>query len=224
MAGLRRRRWSWVREPARRVGRGLAGRREACECGVRVSWIIVTCMLGYGSLRLALWLRGQVRFRMLRERLPAWPQPRQRLRDLSAGLELLLDHNFAGRVALVESRRTIATVLITDPDAPLGCVRDFRYRVAVARAWAAACAWLGRLEDLADDDRIRLERAGYTAWAFRERHASLHRTVRATVRAPALEPFAVVAVEQTASLVAGMVEDLERVERALARGGDDPYR
>ena len=188
-----------------------------------MSWILVTCMLAYGSLRLALWIRGQIRYLLLRERLPAWPQPRPRPVHLSPGLELLLDHNFAGRVQLVESSRTIATVLITDPDAPLGSVRDFRYRLAVAQAWSAACAWRSSLDALADDDRCRLERAGYTPWAFRERQAALQRTVRSTVRAPALEPFAVAGVERTAALVTAMVEDLERVELALARGGDDPY-
>ncbi len=189
-----------------------------------MSWLVFSCLFGYGSLRCVLWLRGQVRLMLLRGQLPVCPQPGARPRNLSVGLGLLLDRNFAGRVELTESTRAIATVLITDPDVPLGCVRDFRYRLAVARAWAAACAWLRSLEELTDDDRVCLERAGYTAHSFRDHHACLLRTVRTTVRAPALEPFRVAEVEATRSRVAAMAEELEQVERALARGAADPYR
>jgi hypothetical protein len=127
-----------------------------------VSWIVFACLFGYVSLRCTLWVRGQVRLVLLRDQLPGGRsrgpgplQPECRARA-AAG------RNFAGRVELMASTRTIATLLITDPDVPLGCVRDFRYRLAVARAWAAACAWVRTLEELADEDRVCLERAGYT--------------------------------------------------------------
>ena len=189
-----------------------------------MSWIVFSCLFGYGSLRCMLWLRGQVRLVLLRGQLPACPRRGTRPRHLSAGLGRLLDRNFAGRVELTASTRAIATLLITDPDVPLGCVRDFRYRLAVARAWSAACAWLRSLEELADDDRLCLERAGYTPRSFRDHHACLLRTVRTTVRARALEPFEVAEVEATRSRLTAMTEELELVERALARGVADPYR
>ena len=203
---------------------GLAIDGDACECRGRVSWIVFACLFGYVSLRCALWVRGQVRLVLLRDSLPVGPQPSSRPRHLSAGLGLLLDRNFAGRVELMASTRTIATVLITDPDVPLGCVRDFRYRLAVARAWTAACAWVRTLEELADEDRVCLERAGYTGRGFLDHHAWLHRCVRTTVRARALEPFEVAEVEATCSRVAAMADELAEVERALARGSEDPYR
>lgn len=189
-----------------------------------MSWIVFACLFGYGCVRSALWLRGQVRLVMLRDRLPACPQRGTRPLHLSAGLDRLLDDNFAGRVALTESARAISCILITDPDVPLGWVRDFRYRLAVASAWSAACAWLQRLEQLTDDDRVCLERSGYTPRSFLDHHACLLRTVRTTVRARALEPFEVAEVEATRSRLAAMTEELELVERALARGGEDPYR
>ena len=73
-------------------------------------------------------------------------------------------------------------VRITDPDAPLGFVRDFRYRVAVAGAWSAACAWARELEGLGEDDRVRLEAAGYSGRGFVEMQSCLLQTVRTTVR------------------------------------------
>ena len=181
-------------------------------------------MFGYVAMRCALWVRGQLRLMLLRDQLPVGPRRTSRPPHLSAGLGALLDSNFDGRVELMASTRTIATVLITDPDVPLGCVRDFRYRLAVARAWTAACAWLRTLEALAEEDRMCLERAGYTSRGFLDLHAWLHGCVRTTVRARALEPFEVAEVEATCSRVAAMAEELEQVERALARGPADPYR
>ena len=197
---------------------------DACECCGPVSWIVFVCLVGYGSLRCALWVRGQVRLMLRRDQLPAVPQRSSRPLHLSAGIRALLDHNFAGRVALMASTRTIATVLLTDPDVPLGCVRDFRYRLAVAQAWTAACGWLRTLEELAVEDRLCLERAGYTPRGFLDHHAWLHACVRTTVRARALEPFEVAEVEATCSHVAAMAEELELVERVLFRGAEDPYR
>lgn len=189
-----------------------------------MSWIFTACLLGYLSLRLALWLRGQVRVRLLSDRLPAWPRAGSRPRDVSPGLGELLERSFAGRVALVESMRTIAVVLITDPDAPLGYVRDFRYRMAVSRAWTTACAWWRQFEGLVEDDRARLEVAGYTGRGFADLQACLLRTVRTTVRARALEPFAVDEVAETQARLTAMVEELERLEAALGRSAEDPYR
>lgn len=194
------------------------------RCWGLVSWIVFLCLFGYFCTRSALWVRGQVRLVLLRDRLPVVPQRETVPRHLSAGLGELLDRNFAGRVALTESTRQISRVLISDPDVPFGCVRDFRYRLAVAAAWSAACAWLRCLEQLTDDDRVCLERTGYTSRGFLDLHACLLRTVRTTVRARALEPFEVAEVEATRERVAAMAEELEQVGRALARGAEDPYR
>ena len=198
--------------------------RDACDGGETVSWIFTACALGYLSLRLVLWLRGQVRVRLLRDRLPAWPRAGTRPVHVSPGLGVLLERGYAGRVALVECMRAIAVVLITDPDAPLGFVRDYRYRMAVSRAWNAACAWAQQLGGLAEDDRVRLEAAGYSGRGFVEMQSCLLQTVRTTVRARALEPFAVDEVAATQARLLAMVEELERLEVALERSAEDPYR
>lgn len=181
-------------------------------------------LAGYWAMRGVLWVRGQLMFRRLRGTLPVRPVRRPAPAHLSAGLGGLLVRGYDERVELVESTRTIAEVLITDPDVPLGCVRDFRYRMALARAWSAACGWMRALESLAEEDRGVLERLGYTQATFRERHAWLDQTVRSTVRAPALEPFEVAAVVAARQMVDGMIGELERLERTLVSAAVSPYR
>jgi hypothetical protein len=189
-----------------------------------VSWIVFMILSGYWLSRGVLWLRGQVRFMKLRGALPARPVRRSSPAHLSEGLGGLLTREFDERVVLVESTRTIAEVLITDPDVPYGCVRDFRYRMALARAWSAACGWLRAFESLAEADRGLLERLGYTTATFRERHAWLDQRVRSTVRAPALEPFDVSAVQTSRQGIDAMIGELERLERTLAGAAASPYR
>lgn len=178
----------------------------------------------YWLRRSALWLRGQVRFMKLKDSLPVRPERRAAPGHLNAALGGLLARNYDERVELVESTRTIAEVLITDPDVPLGCVRDFRYRMALARAWSAACGWLRTFEALAEEDRGMLERLGYTPATFRQRHAWLDLVVRRTVRAPALEPFEVSAVLTSRQGIDAMIGELERLEQTLASAAASPYR
>lgn len=189
-----------------------------------VSWIVFMLLFAYWATRSVLWVRGQVRLMQLRGTLPVRPARRPAPAHLSAGLGGLLARGYDERVALVESTRTIAEVLITDPDVPLGCVRDFRYRMALARAWSAACGWLRAVESLAEEDRGQLERLGYTPATFREQHAWLDRRVRSTVRAPALEPFEVAAVQTVRQMVDAMIHELERLEHTLIDTAASPYR
>jgi hypothetical protein len=189
-----------------------------------VSWVVFMFLSSYWALRCVLWVRGQVRLRRLRGTLPGRPVQRVVPVHLGAGLGGLLARNFSERVELAASTRTMAEVLITDPDVPLGCVRDFRYRTALAGAWRAACGWLQALESLAEEDRGALERLGYNPATFRQRHAWLDQRVRSTVRAPALEPFEVSAVETSRQVVEAMIGELERLEHALVSPAANPYR
>src|SRR5690349_18338301 len=107
------------------------------EVGPRVSLVLLVPMLLYGAVRTALWLRGQWRFHALRGDLPRARPPAAAPAHLGDALTRLLARSHAGRVQLVECARIIATVLIVDPDVPLGAVRDFRFRVALADAWIA---------------------------------------------------------------------------------------
>ncbi len=190
-----------------------------------MSVVLLTVLLCYGAVRSALWARGQWRFRRLRAHLPRASARVAAPPHLESALGDLLACSYTGRVHLVESVRSMATVLIVDPDAPLGVVRDFRYRVALAEAWRAARAWLRAYDGLGEAQRRRLEELGYTPRVFDERSAALGGVVRRSVRAPALEPFAVDDVQSTQRTLLALVQDLEVFERAVvASARPNPYR
>lgn len=190
-----------------------------------MSLVLLTCLIFYGTLRTALWTRGQIRYRRLRGELPRVAAPLEPPAHLGDSLGRLLACSYNGRVRLVDSVRSIATVLIVDPDVPLGIVRDFRFRTALAGAWSAARDWQRLWESLDEADQRRLEQLGYTPSGFCERCAALRSAVRRCVRAPALEPFPVPDVEAIKALVLALVRDLEGFERALAEAPrSGPYR
>lgn len=190
-----------------------------------MSVVLLACLLFYGTMRSALWMRGQIRYRQLQGGFPRVSAPPEPPAHLDDSLGRLLACSYNGRVRLTDSVRSIATVLIVDPDAPLGVIRDFRFRTALVDAWSAAREWQGQWEGLDEAEQRRLEQLGYTPRSFCERCADLRGAVRRYVRAPALEPFPVSDVEAIRALVLALVRDLEGFERALAAAPvAGPYR
>jgi len=190
-----------------------------------VSVVLFAFMLVYGAVRSALWARGQWRFHRMRGHLPRVGAPAEAPPHLDDALTRLLGRSHAGRVQLVASARQVATVLLVDPDVAFGCVRDVRFRFALADAWTAANGWLRVYDGLSEHEQRRLEEYGYTARAFGERRAELGVAVRRCVRAPALEPFAVDDVKAVEQLLLALIRDLEGCERALLAGAPEhPYR
>lgn len=218
------------RRPRDTKGPGSPGGRPPFAPDLRyreggVSIVVLAILLVYGAMRSALWVRGQWRFYRLRGELPRVQGPVEAPAHLEGALCGLLSSSHAGRVRLVESARQVGTVLIVDPDVAFGCVRDPRFRWALADAWSASTAWLRTYEALGEHDRRRLEECGYTPERFGESRAALARAARRCIRAPALEPFAVDEVRTVQELVLALVRDLESCERALVAGSPDhPYR
>ncbi len=189
-----------------------------------MSLILFLFLVTYGSLRLALWLRGQVRFAYMKHQLPGFPAPLPQPQHLSRGLGELMACSYTERVHLIESLRSILTVLITDPDVPLGCVRDFRYRMAVFHAWAAARRWVGLVESLPSPDRERLRALGCRPELFVDKSGALEEVARKTSNARALEPFAIDGVHQTQSVLDNLIHQLALTEKYLGQSPADPYR
>lgn len=190
-----------------------------------MSLVLLPVLLVYATLRVALWTRGQWRFYRLQRDLPRAKAPAVPPPHLDRPLVRLLGHSHAQRVRLAGSARRIATALIVDPDVPFGVVRDFGYRLALAEAWSAVNAWLAAWDNLGEHERRRLEELGYTPRGFDEHRALLRATVRRSVRAPALEPFAVAEVAAAQRLVLALIDDLDACERALvAAPPQTPYR
>ncbi|MCA9692018.1 MAG: hypothetical protein R3A51_21300 [Nannocystaceae bacterium] len=189
-----------------------------------MSAVVLVFLFAYGAVRLTLWLRGQVRYALARGELPVIPEHMSLPAHLPSGLRRFLECCHAERVKLVESIRAIAKVLYTDPDVPLGCVRDFRYRVAVFNAWAAASRWQRSLESLDEVDRHRLLSLGFDPREVLRSSATLGESVRVTSRARALEPFAVDGVRITCEAVEELARVLELLEARLCALGHHPYR
>ncbi len=190
-----------------------------------MSAIVLLLLAIYGSARLTLWLRGQYLLLHEQKQFPSVPTRPALPQHLPTSLALLLECCYSERVKLIESIRAIARVLITDPDVPLGCVRDFRYRVAVFNAWAAASRWIRTVESLDEVDRHRLAALGFDPQTFVRTSENLGVTVRETSRARALEPFDVDGVRLTRATLDVLVRELERVESRLsAFFGEHPYR
>lgn len=190
-----------------------------------MSIVLLALTLAYGAVRSALWFRGQWRFHRLRRDLPRVRARAEAPAHLEGELAQLLGHSHAGRVRLVGSARQLATVLIVDPDVAFGCVRDFRFRMALADAWSAATAWQRAYEGLGEHELRRLEELGYTGRQFAQRREALASAARRCIRAPALEPFAVDEVRGIQQLVLALIGDLEGCERALLDGAPaHPYR
>ena len=189
-----------------------------------MSWIVFTFLVIYGSIRLTLALRGQLRYLMLRGPLPARPEPLALPLHLSHGLQSLVERCHSARNCLTDAIRSIATVLIIDPDVPLGCVRDYRYRVAVLTAWSATLDCLRTLEALDDGDRLRLESVGCEVSRFRAAVLRLNPQVSVAKRARPLDAFDVQSVRTTRSAVEAIIHELERLEGRLGVSPDDPYR
>lgn len=192
--------------------------------GTSVSWIVFVFLVSYGSLRLVLWIRGQVRFALHKSELPGFPAPLPRPHHLSHRLGELMDCTYSERVHLIESLRSILTVMITDPDVPLGCVRDFRYRLAVFHAWAAARRWIGLIDSLPGPDRARLRALGCRPEVFVRNSRVLKEVARETSNARALEPFALDGVERTQTCLDNLIHQLALTEHYLGQNSADPYR
>lgn len=189
-----------------------------------MSWIVFLFLIGYGSIRAALWLRGQLRYLILRRQLPATPEPLALPSHLTLGLRRLVEGSHDARVHLVTCVRAIATVLITDPDVPLGCVRDYRYRVAALTGWSAGRACLRIFESLDEGDRLRLEAVGVGVDSFRAALVQLDPRIQEARRARPLEAFAVEHVRSTRSGFEALLHELEKLEGRLGVAPHDPYR
>lgn len=189
-----------------------------------MSWIVFIFLVVYGTVRLGLSIRGQLRYLRLRRGLPTRPEPLALPGHLTLGLQRAVAESHATRARLVDAIRAIGTVLIIDPDVPLGCVRDYRYRMAVLSAWSAANHCLRAFEELDDGDRSRLEAVGCDVDRYRHALARLAAPFKVAKRARALEPFPVDDVRTTCTAVAAMAHELALLEGRLGAAPSHPYR
>jgi hypothetical protein len=196
-----------------------------------VSWIFSFLLTCYVLVRIVLRVRGQLRWLGVRETLPKPPptitHAPEHLVARSAGgrgLAKLFVDSRTLRVSLIEARRTLMTVAVTDPDAPLGRVRDARYRRALMQSWSEINRWLRGIRELDDQATMSLADLHLGSGPIEQLRDGLESRWRAVSRARALDPFMLddlLAVQRTLELID---DELVAIERGLERIGDDPYR
>lgn len=189
-----------------------------------MSWIFSFLLVCYASVRLVLWMRGQWRWLSLRKRLPDLPREVAPPEHLSANLARLFAKSRWLRIELTHARHLLAMVAATDPDVPLGQVRDTRYRRALMQSWTHLRAWLRETEALDELDRTTLDELGLGTRNLAELTEGLRPRWRAVARARALDPFPLGDLELVQATLERAELELVALERGLSLTPDDPYR
>lgn len=189
-----------------------------------MSWIFSFLLLGYVFVRLVLRVRGQLRWIALRETLPVPPEVVAPPTHLSDDLAELFVGSRELRITLIEARRTLTNVEVTDPDAALGRVRDARYRRALMESWTAINRWLRAVRELPEADAARLDDMHLGPRSIAQLRDALEPQWRVAAHARALDPFELDDVHAVAETFERLGQELAAVEQGLERLGDDPYR
>ncbi len=193
-----------------------------------MSWIFSFLLACYVLVRIILRVRGQLCWLSIRDTLPKPPpsiaDAPEHLGAHGRGLAKLFVDSRALRISLVEARCTLLTVAVTDPDAPLGRVRDARYRRALMQSWSEINGWLRAVRDLDELSAARLADLHLGSGPIEQLRDSLEDRWRAATRARALDLFPLedlLAVQRT---LESIDDELVAIESGLERVGDDPYR
>jgi len=189
-----------------------------------VSWIFSFLLLCYALVRVVLRVRGQLRWLAIRKTLPTPPPMVEAPEHLSPGLSGLFVTSRTLRAELCHSRRTLTAVAVQDPDAPLGQVRDTRYRRAVIESWTLINTWLRSVNKLGELDAAELADAHISAAAIEQLRDAMHDSWRAASQARALEPFPIAQLVANQRALEQLELELVAIERGLARVNEHPYR
>jgi hypothetical protein len=188
-----------------------------------VSWLFSFLLLCYVLVRIVLRVRGQFRWLAIRKTLPEPPPMVAAPEHLSPPLAELFRDSLALRADLVRARRVLAAVAVKDPDAPLGKVRDARYRRTLMMNWSRINGWLRAVGQLDATSMGALRDMHVDADVITQLRDSLYDKWFEVSRARALDPFALADVLAVQATFERVELELASIERSLAQIGD-PYR
>lgn len=169
--------------------------------------------------------RGQLRALGLRDTLPVPPPTLDHAPgQLTPALAALFVESRGLRIALVEARRNLMLVQVTDPDAALGRVRDARYRRELMQNWTRINHWLETARQLDESAAATLADRHLGPEPIEQLRDSLRDKWRTVARARALDPFDIEDVVAVVHAFEQLDVALASLEQGLERLGDDPYR
>lgn len=195
-----------------------------------MSWIFALFLTAYGLVRAVLWLRGQIRYQMVKDEMPAVGVPRPVPEHLPPSLAAYFAATDTLRVHLADDLRNISIVMVTDPDAPIGQVRDGRFRWAVLDAWMRIREWRKAVAAPTDEafERVLLQEqyadhglGGAPVDRCAER---IRKVWWQAVRARQLDPFTMDDVRSVRGALSRLVSELEQQQDRLAQTDAHPYR
>lgn len=189
-----------------------------------MSWLFSFLLLCYVAVRMVLRVRGQIRWLAVRETLPEPPRMVPAPEHLSPALASLFTNSLALRADLVAARRELAAVAVKDPDAPLGRVRDARYRRTLMDAWSRIQTWLRQLDELDATAIGELADFHIDTGSVAPLRDSLRDKWSAVSRSRALDPFELDDLLAVAQTFERVEQALAEIERGLTRFGEHPYR
>lgn len=189
-----------------------------------MSWLFSFLLLCYVLVRIVLRVRGQIRWLAIRETLPNPPPMVAAPEHLSPPLTELFGSTLALRAELVHARRELSEVAVKDPDAPLGRVRDARYRRTMLISCSRLNAWLRAFGRLDSASLAQLRDVHLDSDAIAQLRDSLHDKWYAASRARALDLFELEDLLAAQRTFERIEDELESIEHGLALLAAHPYR
>ena len=189
-----------------------------------VSVIFGLILVVYGMIRAGLWIRGQVRYCIARRSLPKSPLPLAAPEHLAPPLKKYFERGQELKIKLAEHHRMISIVLLTDPDVPLGTVRDSRYRRCIIDSYEALSEWLDQTRELCRSYSLELEALGSAPQLIEKTMNELYPLWRLVRYSRALEPFSVADVAHSERLLLSVSQLMQTIEFGLSQVHGLSYR
>ncbi len=189
-----------------------------------MSWIVAILLAIYGLVRIVLRVRGELLYRRA-SLMTGAPRPKLNAPpELGPPFAALFDATKSLSGTLHEATQLLERIIMTDPDAPLGEIRDERYRRQVLESWNALRRWRQDYDGLDDSQIAYLEQHGEDGRPLVSAMEHLRDAVRRARRSRPLEAFPIDEVRAVFDQLRFSLRHSDRLCEGLITAARDPYR
>ena len=189
-----------------------------------MSWIVAILLAIYAVVRVALRIRGELRYRSATLETSGARPALEAPAGLEPGLAELFDLSRSLSEVLHQASKVLERILMTDPDAPLGEIRDERYRRQVLESWNALARWRQGYDALTPDQVCTLEQHGEDGRPIVQTIEHLGPPVQRARRSRPLEAFPVDEVRDMFDRIRFALTHSDKLCEGLITAAHDPYR